>query len=256
VFADSGPASRAAQEEAIRKVNLLSTKSPLTSAQTVMLDKLYGSNLTVDGTKSATEWAPDAWNDTPSHRQLFDKVLKPNCTTCHAAMQNGTTGDVLNISMQFTTPTLLEVGLQAFVCSTFTMPNSQATLLNFWEPGAAPLTFTDGHEYRTAADLLLSQLDMERPDCINLEKLSNCNRVSDPDALCGNAFSGRACNRVTGLCVPNLKAQRQPGEPNGVCKTDGSRNCPFPEACVATGEMPAGVDKPEGIAGYDGVCMP
>src|SRR5262245_4592356 len=110
VFADSGPASRAAQEEAIRKINLLSVKSPLTKAQTIMLDKLYGSNLTVAGTKSATEWVFDVWNDTPSYRQLFDKVLKPNCTTCHAAMQNSLAGGMnqLPISIQFETPALLE----------------------------------------------------------------------------------------------------------------------------------------------------
>ena len=256
VFSDSGPTSRAAQEEAIRKINQLSLLSPLTSAQMVMLDKLYSGKIAVAGTRSATEWAPDAWNDTPSHRQLFDKVMKPNCTTCHAAMQNGPDGSVLNISTQFTTPALLEAGLQAFVCNTFTMPNSQATLLNFWEPGAAPLSFTDGHEYKTAADLLLSQLDMERADCTNLDKLANCNRGPDPDALCGNAFSGRACNRVTGKCVPNLKAQRQPGEPNGLCKTDGTRRCPFPEPCVALSMMPPGVEHPEGVVGYDGVCMP
>jgi hypothetical protein len=256
VFAESGSASRASQEEAIRKLNLLSTKSPLTSAQTVMLDKLYGGKLAVAATKSATEWAPDAWNDTPEHRQLFDKVLKPNCTTCHAAMQNGTNGDVLNISMQFTTPALLNSGLPAFVCSLFTMPNSQATLLNFWEPGAAPLSFTDGKQYATAADLLLTQLDMTRDECTNLEMLSNCNRGPDPDALCGNAYSGRACNRVTGQCVPNLKAQRQPREPNGVCKTDGSRRCPYPEACVAMTGVPPGIVAPEGIASFDGVCMP
>jgi hypothetical protein len=242
-----GGVTRAAQEERIRKLNLLSTRSPLTAQQRVMLDKLYGGKIDVAGTVSANEWALPAWDDSPQHRELFDKVIKPNCTTCHAAMQTGSSGDTLAIYTLFDTPALLDSGLSAHLCNGFTMPNSQATRLNFWEP--TPVTFMD-NEYDSAADVLLSQLGMDREQCDNLKAWSTCNRGPDPDALCGNAHSGRACNRSTGECVPDLRAPRTAGDPNGICKTDGSRSCPYPQACRATGVAP-----PVGLEGYDGVCM-
>lgn len=241
-----GGVTRAAQEERIRKLNLLSTKSPLTSQQQVMLDKLYGGRINIAGTVTADAWAPPAWDDTPRHRELFDKVIKPNCTTCHAAMQTAPGGDTLSIYTLFNTPALLEAGLSAQLCNTFAMPNSQATRLNFWEPTI--VTFTD-IEYYSAADVLLTELGMDREQCRNLATWSTCNRGPDPDALCGNAHSGRACNRSTGECFPNLGARRKPGEPNGVCKTDGSRGCPYPQVCRATGVAP-----PAGLPGYDGLC--
>ncbi len=246
-----GGVTREAQEERIRKLNLLSTRSPLTPDQVTMLDKLYDGKITTSGTRSATEWAPDAWNDTPAHRQLFDKVIKPDCWTCHAAMQTGPSGDVLSIYALFDSPTLLESGLSAQVCNTFSMPNSQATRLNFWEPFAEPLLFVDNKKYASPADLLLAQTGVTREQCVGLEEAANCNRGPDPDALCGNNFSGRACDRETGLCVPNLRAPRGVGEPNGICKTDGSRSCPYPQQCVATGKPAA-----PGLIGYDGHCIP
>jgi len=251
VFSDTGPTSRAAQEEAIRKLNLLGTKSPLTPDQVTMLDQVYGGKISVPGTVSATEWAPPSWNDTPAHRQVFDKVIKPDCWTCHAAMQTGPLGDTLSIYSLFDSPALLESGLSAQVCNGFTMPNSQATLLNFWENYPTPVTFTDGKTYDSAANLLLAQIGSSREKCTNLATTVDCRRGTDPDSLCGNSFSGRACDMDTGKCVPDLKAPRQPGEPNGVCKLDKSRNCPYPEACVAAPGPTAA-----GLAGYDGVCMP
>jgi hypothetical protein len=245
--------TRSTQEERIRIANVLSTKSPLTSQQIVMLDQLYGGKLEVPGTVSATEWAPPAWNDSVRNRALFDKVIKPNCTTCHAAMQNAPNGDELAIYASFGSPNLLEQGIEAQLCNAFTMPNSQATMLNFWEPTPEPITFIDGKTYQSGAELLLSQLGMGRERCNNIETITDCRRVPDPDALCGNRFSGRACNQLTGECVPYMNAPRLQGEANGVCKMDPAlaRGCPFPQNCVKReGSVP------EGIPGYDGVCMP
>jgi hypothetical protein len=246
-----GGATRAEQEERMRKLNLLSTRSPLTGAQTLMLTQLYGGKLDVPGTVSANEWAPPAWDDTPAHRQLFDKVIKPNCSTCHAAMETSAAGSTLGIYDLFKSPTLLDAGLQAQLCNSFTMPNSQATLLNFWEP--KKVTFSDGKEYDSPADLLLSQLGMKREGCVNLDEFASCDRGPDPDQLCGNAYSGRACNRVTGQCTPNLNDPRKPGEPNGICKTNKAlgRNCPYPQEC-----RPTGLPATPGLEGYDGVCIP
>jgi hypothetical protein len=249
VFAPSGDVTRAAQEERIRRINLLSLRSPLTPDQVTTLDKLYGGKIATPGTGSVTEWAPATWSDTAEHRQLFDKVIKPACWACHAAMQNGPNGDVLPIYSLFDSPALLEANLPAQLCNTFTMPNSQATRLAFWEPFETPLVFTDSKPYNSAADLLLSRTGVTRAQCIFLEQATSCNRGPDPDALCGNAFSGRACDLDTGRCVPDLKAPRSPGEPNGICKTDGSRQCPHPQLCVAIGTPIA-----PGLPGYDGEC--
>jgi hypothetical protein len=91
----------------------------------------------------------------------------------------------------------------------------------------------------------------DRAHCGNLEVVSNCNRGPDPDANCGNAFSGTACVRDTGRCMPH----RGPAEftdayaPVGVCKMDGSRGCQYPMAC-----RPAAQPLP-GLESFDGECV-
>jgi hypothetical protein len=223
----------------------------LTSAQMTMLDQLYGGKVAVAGTPSATGWAPPAWGASDDNRQLFEKVIKPSCWTCHAAIQNGPGGDVLAIYSRFASPSLVDESLLGQLCGQFTMPNSQPNMLGLWEVPADPIVVAN-KPYDAPADLLLARAGATRAMCTNLDKTTSCNRGADPDALCGNAFSGRACDRTTGQCVPNLNdGKRQPGQPNGVCKTDGSRSCPYPEKCQATGVAPA-----PGLAGYDGACVP
>src|SRR5262249_19853494 len=84
--------TRADQEESIRTVNALGSNSPLTPAQREMLNKLYNNNLNTPGTKSADKWFPPAWDDTDAHRDLFDKVIKPNCAPSHLALETAPTG--------------------------------------------------------------------------------------------------------------------------------------------------------------------
>jgi hypothetical protein len=243
--------TRAAQEERLRKINALSTRTPLTPAQREMLDELYGGALYVPGTASRSQWYPRAWRDTAEHRQLFDQVVKPNCTTCHQAMQTGPQGP-LAVYDQFASPSaFLDTGLSGAICGTFDMPNAEATRTNFWQPAGTPIIH-DGVPYDAPADVLLAQLGMDRAQCAQLAAVSNCNRGPNPDELCGNAFSGTACNRVTGKCVPELgaSAPTDPTQPNGVCKLNGSRRCPYPEQCQPGGPPPAGLE------GFDGVCVP
>ena len=253
-FPDVPGLTRADQEPFIRNLNELSTHSPLTPAQAEMIDQLYQGKVATPGTLSANQWYPAAWKDTQAHRDMFDQVVKPNCETCHLAMQTSPLGDTLAVYGLFGNPSaLLDASLAAQVCNGFTMPNSQATRLNFWENKPQPLMFTDGSSFDSPADGLLKAIGMDRAQCAQLETLANCNRGPDPDSLCGNSFSGSACNRVTGRCVPDLGpyAPSDRAKPNGVCKTDGSRNCPFPEKCTARTDA-----IPEGLEGYDGVCLP
>lgn len=257
VFPDTPGVTRADQEEAIRFINELSTHSPLTPAQRGMLDGLYDGKVAVAGTVSKQQWFPPAWNDTDAHRDLFDKVVKPNCETCHLAMQTGPVGQTLSIYDLFKAPSsLLEAGLPAVVCGSFAMPNSQATRLNFWERKPEPLVLTDGSSFDSPADVLLKAMGMDRGQCQQLGVLSDCNRGLSPDDLCGNAYSGQACNRATGRCFPDLGpyAPTDRSKPNGVCKfKDGTRGCPYPEVCQP---RPAGDPVPEGLVGFDGVCLP
>jgi hypothetical protein len=257
VFDETTPGvTRADQEERIRTINELSTHSPLTPAQEEMLDKLYLGKVAVSGTRSQDKWFPAQWDDTDAHRDLFDQVVKPNCETCHLAVQTGLDGAELSIYKLFAKPSsLLDSGLPAVVCGAFSMPTSQATRANFWEEKPEPIVLSDGTSYSSAADILLMEMGMDRSQCQQLDALSNCNRGPSPDDLCGNAFSGQACNRVTGRCFPALgpNAPTDRSQPNGVCKLDGSRSCPTPEKCVA---RPAGDPIPEGIAGFDGICLP
>ena len=214
--------TRADQEESIRFVNPLgaSVGNSLTPAQRDMLDKLYGGNLNVPGTKSADKWFPTAWDDTDAHRDLFDKVVKPNCETCHLSMKSDPNGQDLAIYNLFQSPsTLMSAGLAAEVCNSFVMPNSQATSRNFWEVKPEPLVMTDGQKFASPADVLLKAMDIDRDQCQTLAAMTNCNRGLSPDDLCGNSFSGQACDRITGRCVPELGsyAPTDRAQPNGVC---------------------------------------
>jgi hypothetical protein len=249
--------TRADLEERIRNANYLGYKSgeALSPAQRDMLDKLYGGNIAVPGATTTNEWYPSGWNDTQSHRELFDRVVKPNCETCHLAMQTGRDGNTRAIYNSIMSPaSFMEANLPGVVCGSFAMPNSQATRLNFWEVKPEPIVH-NGASYDSPAEVLLGELGLDRSSCQRFEAVSNCNRGTDPDALCGNSFSGQACNRVTGQCVPELGpyAPTDRSQPNGICKMDRTRNCPWPLQCQprAANDPP-----PEGLEGYDGVCLP
>ena len=54
-----------------------------------------------------------------------------------------------------------------------------------------------------------------------------------------------------------LMTEVEPGDPTGICKMDGSRKCIYPEKCVAGNVASTpGITSPEGLVGYDGVCVP
>ncbi len=181
-------------------------------------------------------------------------VVKPNCEACHLAMQTDPNGQTLAIYDLFQSPSsLMSAGLPAVVCNAFSMPNAQATSRNFWENKPEPIMLSDGSSFQSPADVLLKALGIDRSQCPQLDALTNCNRGLSPDDLCGNPYSGQACNRKTGRCVPELGpySPTDRSQPNGVCKTDGSRNCPFPFACTKRTDP-----IPSGLEGFDGVCLP
>jgi hypothetical protein len=243
--------TRAGQEERIRRANFLSMATPLTPSQREMLQELYGGHPERPGTPSQAVWYPAAWRGQRQHEDMFDQVFKPYCLTCHMAMQKGMDGSDLYTYGLFNTPSIIQrFPLHAVVCGKFGMPNAQTTSLNFWDPGFGPVRIGD-RVYPAAADALLDAYGYDRSRCENLDRLSQCDLAPDPDAACGNAFSGTACVRSTGRCVPEggLAAPTDFQLPNGLCRTDGSRNCASPLECKP------GSSGIIGLESFDGVCM-
>ena len=241
------------QEERIRLANLASTKSPLTPAQQELLHELYGGQINVPGAVSRNSWLPVAWRGNQADEQLFDKVVKPYCATCHLASQVGMDGSTLGSYSMFRSPAeMRRFPLAAVLCGTFGMPNAQPTRINFWDPqkGMVPV---GGKRYPAAADALLDWAGLDRTSCQGLDEVASCDRGDDPDQLCGIGSSGTACNRTTGRCIPEFSGLA-PGQTvigaRGVCRIDGSRVCPRPLECASVGNMPAG------LSGFDGVCVP
>jgi hypothetical protein len=243
--------TRAGQEERIRRMNALSLRTPLTPGQREMMDELYAGTPELAGTVSRLTWQPAGWRDTAEHREVFDQVLKPYCITCHLAMQQGLDGSNLASYDIFTTPDRFRAfPSYVAVCGQFGMPNAQTTLNNFWDTGWGPVSVGE-RQYPAAADAFLAFFGRDRSHCANLDQFSSCNRGPDPDMNCGNAFSGTACQRTTGRCLPNrgLSALADPNGAVGVCKLDGTRRCPSPLEC-----RPSSTPM-EGLESFDGVCM-
>lgn len=244
-FADGTGTTRAAQEERIRVVNQLCLSTPLTVAQRDIITQLYKGRVHAAGTKSATAWAFRAWSDTKVHRELFDQVVKPYCVTCHAAV-SGADGSARGADERFFSPDLLGPEILPWVCESFSMPNAQPTLSAFW---SARRTKIGGVDYPSAASALLAASGSDLARCANLDQISGCGRDADPDALCGNGFSGTACDLTSGRCEPDHSDPHHTDVPIGVCKTDPElgRSCPYPLRCVLS---------ESGLEDFDGVCVP
>lgn len=248
--------TRAGQEERIRRANALALATPLTPGQQEMVNELYAGHPEQPGAVSQPVWYPAGWRDQREHRDLFDQVFKPYCLTCHMAMQRGLDGSELYSYGLFSSPAIVNrFPLHAVVCGKFGMPNAQTTSMNFWDPGFGPVRIAD-RSYPAAADALLATYGLDRSDCLNLARVSHCDRGPDPDSACGNAFSGTACVRATGRCVPEggmaPPTMASPADlqlPNGVCRLDGTRRCASPLECRpgSTGTI--------GLESFDGVCV-
>ena len=248
VFGSEGPLSRDAQEEPIRRMNAASLATNLTPAQREMLRALYGGQVERQGQVSRTSWAPAGWQGSAADSQLYDKVVKPYCATCHMAIYQGA-GDTHAFSYSlFDSPADLQrFPLPAVMCGNFTMPNSQPTMAHFWETRDGPITIGET-SFPSAADALLAAFGRDRASCSGLAEISRCDLAPDPDARCGDAQSGLACNRQSGRCVPEMRGEETGAE--GFCRMDGSRSCPRTLTC-----RPAASRQP-GLESFDGVCLP
>jgi hypothetical protein len=235
---------RATQEERIRYANALAAKTPLSPEQQAAFAGLYGDKLDSPGRTAVADWVPPGWRDSQNDRQLYSRVVRPYCTTCHNAVQ-------ASVSAAFAAAAAFKAyPMPAYLCHAFSMPNAQATMHAFWGDAGAPLT-VGAHTYASASDALLVQFGLDRASCAGFSGMTDCALSADPDRLCGDVHSGSACDRVTGQCVPAMTGDPAPSAaPVGVCRMDGSRGCPYTLGCHPAEGMIAGVD------GYDGVCVP
>jgi hypothetical protein len=240
---------RATQEEAIRRVNAMALRTPLTDAQRELIDRLYLGLVETPGTPSQPSWAPAAWSASPLDREFYAKVVDPYCSTCHLAIETGRNGPSLSHRL-FASPSQFRgFPMPSFVCGSFSMPNAQPTMLGFWDKTRGPVTIGD-KSHASAADALLDVFGMGRNQCDRLDEVSSCYRGPDPEALCGNVRSGLACNRLTGRCVPDVAAPGAAVDPiRGYCRSDGSRTCPNGLVCET------GIPALAGLESYDGICV-
>ena len=204
-FAEDAPTnlgvSRAAQEEPMRAMNQLALRTPLTPGQREMLRELYQGQVEQPGARSATTWAPKEWQRTPEEAQLYDKVVKPYCATCHLAIFNKhEAGELPWYGMFQSLDKLRRFPMTAVVCGNFSMPNAQPTLAHFWDESPGPVTIGD-KVHSSPAAAFLDAFGADLSSCDRLPVTATCNRGPDPDSLCGNAASGARCDRDTGRCV-------------------------------------------------------
>lgn len=202
--------TRAGQEERIRQINMLSTSTPLTGAQATMLASLYGNTLQATGSTATGDTTPVAWNGKREDADFHQNVLRPYCLTCHLAGQRGAGDSELPAYAMFASPAAFDaVALEAYVCGSFVMPNAQPTSLGFWDTENNPGVEIAGSHFPSAADAFLARRGLDRDKCNGLSQVSGCNRVSNPDSLCGGDVNGGAtCDTVTDRCEPvTMQAQ-------------------------------------------------
>jgi hypothetical protein len=196
--------TRAGQEERIRQVNVLAAGTPLTGAQVTMLAGLYRGGLQVSGTAAAGDTTPAEWNTNADDADFRQNVLRPYCLTCHLAGRRGLGDTDLPAYAMFANPSAFDaVALEAYVCGSFSMPNAQPTSLGFWDTENNPGVDVAGAHYAAAADAFLARRGLDRSRCVGLPQVLGCNRVSNPDSLCGGDVSGGAvCDTATDRCTP------------------------------------------------------
>jgi hypothetical protein len=239
---------RATQEDPIRRINAAALRTPLADAQRDMLQQLYFGGVQTPGVASQVEWTPAGWSGTPADRELYNKVVKPYCATCHLGLEHGLGGAVSPSHHFFdSSSAFLGFPMSAVVCGNFSMPNAQPTIMALWDTEHGPIT-VGGKSHASAADALLAAFGIDRNQCAGLATLGTCDRGADPDSLCGNSNSGMACNRLSGRCVPEFTPS-SPSLAHGFCRMDGTRSCPTTMACRAiTAPVP-------GLETFDGECV-
>ncbi len=244
--------TRAGQEDRIRRINRLALHSPLASGQVRSLHGMYHDQIEVAGTPSDDDYVPVGWAETQADRDLYTKVVKPYCMTCHAADERAADGSRFWFYDAFQSRAALASApsMAIQLCGSFDMPNAQATFAHLWgADGGGPVTIGD-RTHRAPVDALLALWGTDRAGCRgDLLTVSDCRSFEDPGAACGTKGNGVTCNADSGRCVPNLVADAPTDifGSAGVCALDGTVACTSGQECRPI----IGSDVP----GIDGGCF-
>ena len=122
VFA-GGSAGRAAQEESIRRINELITRTTPSAAVIDYINGLYGGAVSRPGLSAVTNYVPAGWSQQPG---LYLQVVRPYCATCHLAAQP---------SYSFASWGNFKGNaalIQTAVCATHSMPHAEVPFTQFW----------------------------------------------------------------------------------------------------------------------------
>jgi hypothetical protein len=126
LLAFASPADQAAQEEKIRKINLMIYNSGSSPAITSYVNGLYNGALAQPGAKATPDFVPSGW---APQSGLYRQIVRPYCVMCHMAVA-GTDPDLNFLS--WTNFKSNDGRIQAAVCGAHTMPHSELQYKAFW----------------------------------------------------------------------------------------------------------------------------
>jgi len=126
LLAFASPADQAAQEEKIRKINLMIYNSGSSPAITSYVNGLYNGALAQPGAKATPDFVPSGW---APQSGLYRQIVRPYCVMCHIAVA-GTDPDLNFLS--WTNFKSNDGRIQGAVCGAHTMPHSELQFKSFW----------------------------------------------------------------------------------------------------------------------------
>jgi hypothetical protein len=120
--------NREGQEESIRQINMVVLNSNPSPAVAAYIRGLYRGTPDVPGTKADDNYIPAGWSNAPD---LYRKVVKPYCQGCHLQQQPRIDFASYDNFVTF------KASILTAICTTRTMPHSEAALLSFWRDSKA-----------------------------------------------------------------------------------------------------------------------
>ena len=123
LLAFMNPAAKDAQEEKLRKLNLMIRDAQPQSAIAQYLNGLYNGGIGTAGTKAQPDYVPASW---AAQSGLYRSVVRPHCAMCHLAAQP---------SWNFASWANFEDNkalINADVCAAHTMPHAEVPFKSFW----------------------------------------------------------------------------------------------------------------------------
>jgi hypothetical protein len=125
-FSTNAGWTRQDQEESIRRINMVVLNSNPSPAVAAYIRGLYRGTPEVSGTTADDNYIPRGWSNAP---ELYRKVVKPYCQGCH--LQQSPRIDFAS----YDNFVLFKASIVTAVCTTHTMPHSEAAMLAFWHDG-------------------------------------------------------------------------------------------------------------------------